>query len=339
MPKVLLIRPAQAPFEVERASDAIARAFGADTVTTHDAHPMTLVRLARGSRRLIRSADVVHAFDGPALMCAIAGGAGHIVYSPTRWPRANAVAWIRAAMGYRRIDVVCSSDSLRRALVARGVPIERTHLIRPGVAMNTIPTTRDDAIRQRLGLTEDDRVLFAPGDITRGSGHSMAIWGVGIASVIDPRYRLILRGAAAIDADVRSRLLNPSVLVDAASLAPDLSTEQLFAAADAIAFTPGGAIAPLLIAMAMASNRPILATPTEQVCEMIEDRHTAILVADPSPRLLAERIENLFADAQQMRNLAGRARAEAYDAFTESRMLHSLRGVYEGTASGATKTV
>lgn len=338
--KPLLIRPAEASFAVERTCQALANKLNATTLAIRDAHPLVLLRAARVARDTIRRADVVNVFGGPALTCAIAGGAARIVYTPLRWPTPHAIGWLRAAMSYREIDLVCSSDALRRTLVTRGVPIGRTHLVRPGVDFGTLRATRTNELRQRIGIADTDRVFFAPGPITRGGGHANAMWGISIANILDPRYRVIVHDTAgALPADTRQRLMNPDALIDAAAIVPGVTHEELFDLAHALLVTPTGPIEPLVIATAMASGKPIIATPTPQVCEMLEDRHTALLVTPPSPHRLAERIADLFADERLMWQIADRARAEAYDYFTQSSMLASLRDVYEVGASGATKTV
>lgn len=337
-PKVLLIRPADATLEIDRTTTAMTGSLRADLVMLRSDHPMTLLRHARGLRNTIRAADVVHAFGSAALICALAAGGGRIVHSPDRWPTQHRAAWLRAAMAYRSFDIVCSGDALRRTLIARGIPADRTHLIRPGIAVDSVSSTRDEGLRARLGIAPDDRIVYAPGEITAESGHAMAMWGVSIAAVIEPRYRLLVRGARPFPADVGKRILNPTALIDAAALAPDVPTEQLFGVADAVIFTPTGPISPLLIATAMASGRPILASPTPQIRELLEDRRNALLINGPSPRVVAQRIEDLFSDSELTSRLAESARADACVMLTQSEMINSLRNLYDGIASGATKT-
>jgi len=123
-------------------------------------------------------------------------------------------------------------------------------------------------------------------------------------------------------------LIDPRVTVIATDILPDVEVESLFSAADGVLMTPSGAVSPLIVAMAMASTRPIIATLTPQLCEMLEDRHTAMLVGQASPKLIAQRIVELFSDATLSWQIQDRARAEAYDLFTASRFLQACQAVY-----------
>ena len=56
-----------------------------------------------------------------------------ILFSPAPETHPRTIRWLRAVLAHRRVEVVCPTSTLRRALVQRGVPIEQCHLIRPGV--------------------------------------------------------------------------------------------------------------------------------------------------------------------------------------------------------------
>lgn len=332
---VLLVHPADLPRETARE----IAAFDRPALPVRGDHPVHLLRQARDHRQRIREADVIHAFGGPSLTCAIAGGARRIVYTPTRWPNRHAVAWLRAAMGYRSIDVACSSATQRQVFIAHGVPAERTHLIYPGVATDAIPAARDEALRQRLSISADERLLFAPGTIAPRAGHAMAMWGLSIAAVVDPRYRLLVHGGAPVPDEMRQRLINPHVVCDAAEIAPETSTEQLLAACDAVIFLPEGPVSPALLALAMASGRPILATPTPQIRELLRDGQTALFVDPLTSRSVAQRIEDVFADPQLTAQLGQHARAEAIQRFALPTMRQAIQRLYDAVAFGKTSGV
>jgi len=122
--------------------------------------------------------------------------------------------------------------------------------------------------------------------------------------------------------------------------------EKVFGAADVVLITPSddAGVRPILITMAMAAQRPIVASTVASVCELIEDRHTAMLIRDANPRSIAGRVMACFDDPQAAWKLADRARAEVYDHFTITKMLAKLEGVYATfrtsvQASGLTKTL
>lgn len=117
-------------------------------------------------RREARDFDLIHAW-GAATLSVAAMGAGHrLIYSPGERVRGISLRWLRAIMDYRDVQLVCPTATLRRTYVSHGVPLDRCHLIRPGVDFSLINRRRDPALRAALGLAEDDYVMLAAGEST-----------------------------------------------------------------------------------------------------------------------------------------------------------------------------
>ena len=332
--KRLLIQPAHADLETDRTIAALTHR-GGDVIALRQDSPASPMIDLLNLRKRIRRYDIVHAFGGPALAVAVGATNRPVVFSPIGFPTRSLIAWVRAVCAYRHIDIACSSDAARRAMVTRGVPIDRTHLVRPGVNLSTIPTGRNTELRTRLGFSDSDSVLFCPLEITHTSGHRAAIWAASILSIIRPQYKLLLWGrgpASEAMNDLRTRVLDSSIIRFATDLDPTIEVEPLFAVADAVLLTPASPIPTLPVAMAMASSKPIVATVTTQLCELLEDRHTALLVNGFTPRVIGHRIMDLFADTHLAWQLHDRARAEVYDHLTQAKFIELFRQLYERVA-------
>jgi glycosyltransferase involved in cell wall biosynthesis len=294
-----------------------------------------------GLRRLVRDLDLVHCWDERALTVAAFAGARRVVYSPQAVPDAAGVRWLRAVMGYRDVQVVCPSAAARRLLVSRGVPLDRCHLVRPGVDFARVRRRPDPAARAALGLAPDDFVVVAPGESTDAADHFLAAWTTSILHVLDTRWRLLLWGrgprAAYVAARAR-RLAQPRLLVvadeRAAAVRPGAAHEDLLAAADAALVTASGPMASLPVAAAMAAGLPIVSVTTAATAELLEDRHTALMVRDPKPRLLAEKLLSLREDAALRWKVADAAKAEAYALWPLSAFMARWRAVYAQAAAG-----
>src|SRR5205823_818613 len=102
--------------------------------------------------------------------------------------------WLRAVMGYRDVQVICPTATQRRTCVERGIPLERCHLIRPGVEFARVRRRRDPALRSALGFVHEDYVLLAAGESARGAGHDRAVWAASILHVLDSHYKVLLWG-------------------------------------------------------------------------------------------------------------------------------------------------
>lgn len=334
MSNLLALRGPQFSIDTAVLCDTLASRLNAVVRVARGGDALLTLRQARALRPEITTAKQVHAFGLNCLACALAGGARRVVYSPVGFPRRAEVNWLRAAMNYRRIDVVCPSQTVRRAMVSRGVAMSRTHVVRPGVSLGDFTPQRNEALRATLGYAPDDRVIFAPLEPGHEAGLSLAAWSVSLLNVLDKRHRLLTAASesrAGIVENFCNRLIEPSLLTNVSHI----PMQSLFGIADAVLFTPthDSGVSPVTLAMAMASGRPIVSTTLRSVCELIEDRHTALLVRDASPRLIAQRLEDCFADPQLAWKLTDRARAEVYDHFTRTKMLAELQGVYTDVAS------
>src|ERR1700733_15103687 len=122
-------------------------------------------------RGLSREFDIVHAWGGCPLAAAEIGRGKKIIYSPTEFPDRRSLRWLRAVMSGRDVQVICPTDTMRKTMVERGVPIERCHLIRPGVDFAKVNRKRNDELRENFGFAGDDFVLLSPVESLRGANH------------------------------------------------------------------------------------------------------------------------------------------------------------------------
>jgi glycosyltransferase involved in cell wall biosynthesis len=291
-----------------------------------------------GLRREGTGFDVLHAWGQRALLAAAMGTTGRIVYSPGEGTRAASVRWTRAVLEHRDVQVACATATQRRVFIERGVPAERCHLIRPGVEFGKVKRRRDARLREALGFADNDYVLLAAGESTRGADHRLAVWTGAILHVLDPRYKMLLWGRGPLANQVKrlaDRQHQPGLVsVAEQCLARRVEFEELMPAADLVLVSATGAVDTLPIAIAMAAGLPIVSTVTYMVSELLEDRHTALMVGNPSPRALAQRILDLRADAGLQWTIADAARVEAYEYFSMTRFLNQWRGVYRQVACG-----
>jgi glycosyltransferase involved in cell wall biosynthesis len=282
--------------------------------------------------------DLIHAWGERPLTIAALGSAARIVYSPVRFPNLRAVRWVRAVMSVRDVNVVCAADTMRRAFVTAGVPIERCHLIRPAIDSARVNTRKDARLRAALGFRDDEYVLLAVGESTRPASHEQAVWAASILHVLDARYRLLLwgRGSAAAKTFRFALKTGKEQIMRVASdrLHREVAFEELLGVADAGLVTARSPVPTLPIAMSMAAGLPLIGVVSRTVSELLEDRHTALMVGKHSPRLLAQRMLDLRADSSLQWSICDMARTEAYEFFTLSRFVSQWRAVYESVANG-----
>jgi glycosyltransferase involved in cell wall biosynthesis len=291
-----------------------------------------------GLRSQARAYGVVHAWGQSALTAAALAGAGPLLFTPMGFLGRRGVAWLRAVMSCRDVHVVCPTATQRRACVEQGVPINRCHLIHPGVDFSRVRPRRDPALRNELGLADGDYVLLAAGESTRAAAHEQAVWAASILHVLDPKWKVLLWGRGAAlgrVVNLGADLAQPDLLrVAERRLGRAVAFEELLPAADAVLVPAVGPVPTLPIATSMAAALPIVATVTYTSAELLEDRHTALMCPRNKPRLLARRVLDLQEDPQVQWAIRDQARTEAYEYFPLTRFLNQYRAVYRQLAAG-----
>ena len=225
-------------------------------------------------------------------------------------------------------------------VIARGLAPEHCHAIRPGVEFGKVRARRDARLRMALGFAEDDIVLLAAGESDAHAGHREAVWAGSILHTLDPRWRVLVWGRGSQAQVVRrfgQNLGTPREVVLAEQLLGRvLAFEDLLPATDLVLATATGPVPTLPIAIAMAAALPIVATATAEICELLEDRHTALLVShDAPPSVLARKTLELRDDSSLQWRLADMARTEAYEYFSSTRFLDQWRSLYRQVAAGS----
>jgi glycosyltransferase involved in cell wall biosynthesis len=276
--------------------------------------------------------DLIHAWDGDALLAATVAGSWAICYSPSRLPTRRAMRWLSSAMRYRPIHVVLPGQTQLQTLLRRGIAPERCHAIRPGVDFSRVRGRRDAELRRRLRLADADYAVLAPGESDRPHQHLLALWVVSILHVYDPSYKLVLWGQGAQLAHARrlaDQLRQPDLLrIGTELLGPDVQFDELPAACDAAVITADESAAMSPTAICMAAALPIVSITNYAQAELLEDHHTALMVPQAAPRLLAQRLLALRGDPILSRQLGDRARAEAFDYCSLTRFVQEYREMY-----------
>jgi glycosyltransferase involved in cell wall biosynthesis len=341
MIRILHLLDHPSDFESARGADSLGRALGDGFVVTtrtigFGGDWRNVATAAAMLRRERDAFDVVHAWSGAGLAVAALGARTPIIFSPPPDLRPRQLRWLRAVMAHRRVENVCATSTLRRMLVRRGVPIERCHLIRPGVEFSRVKRRRDPELRASLGFNDADHVFLAAGESTRAAAHEQGSWAIGILNVADARHKLLTWGRGPLTDKVQRLAMNtnPRMLsVAQKQLHRSVEFEELLPAADAVLVTATGPVATLPIAICMAAALPIVSTVTATVAELLEDRHTALMAAQ-SPRAIARRAMDFMEDPSLQWTLCDMARTEAYEYFAFTRFVNQFRAIYRQAVDG-----
>jgi len=232
------------------------------------------------------------------------------------------------------LAIACSSQTVRRRLIERGIEPGATVVLRPGVDFAVINAARKSDLRHRLNLRPDDFVVITPGPARRGHGTLAAYWTVGVRSFVDPRVRLILPGPSPerrrIERLARGHGLGHLVRCPDESL----SFADLVPVCDAMIAPPDGPMPTTAIAWAMAAGVPVLATANYATAELLSHNHNGLLIKPAPERQMAIRLAGMLEDRSNWKALAETARSQAYEVFSVRRCVDQHARLYDNLLSG-----
>src|SRR5689334_3975309 len=144
--RILQLVDLGAGFQARRGAELLARDAGAGfaidrrTIGRGGDYPSLLRAVTRLRRDIAEAPALTHTWGSRALTAAaMALRGGTILHSPEDAPSRRSLRWLRSVMHYGDVHVVAPGSTLRRACVERfGVPLDRCHLIRPGVEFASI---------------------------------------------------------------------------------------------------------------------------------------------------------------------------------------------------------
>ena len=210
--------------------------------------------------------------------------------------------------------VVVVTDGFRENLIERGVPSEKVHVIRNGADMARFDATRDDAMRGRLGVTDDRTLVLYIG--AHGMSHALE----SIAAAADllrserVHFAFVGEGAAkqALRQRVKSLRLDNVTMLD--GVAPSVVPSML-AAAD-ICLAPlrdvplFASFIPSKIFEYLAAERAVIGSLRGEPAEIL--RNAGAIVVEPEDSLaLADAIRSLASDPARRVRMGREGRAYA----------------------------
>lgn len=237
--------------------------------------------------------DIVHAHDGRAQNLSFLASAGlplkrvasRQVAFPPRQPLIHRWKYTKTCHG-----IIANSQSVRRVLIAAGIPAEKIEVIPPGVEL---PAELPDAGlrargRARWGFSNDDFVIGHAGAFTREKGQDVALEAARLLAPKLPNARMLLVG----DGPERRNQTEGTALLP--GFLDDLS--EFYAALDVFIMPSRSEGWGLTALGAMANGLAVIATDVGGLRELVEHGKTGWLVPSDSPPALADAIEAAATD-------------------------------------------
>jgi glycosyltransferase involved in cell wall biosynthesis len=210
------------------------------------------------------------------------------------------------------------------------------HVVRSGVDARLFSPRDQDAARRELGLEVGLPVALCAGRLDRGKGPDVAIEAL---AQLSGDAHLVLAGDGPWLGELRAlaaRLGVADRVIFAGRISAELVATHL-CACDVFVFPTRLAEAgPLVVAQAMATATPIVASRIGAVPEMVlrQDGDAGLLVRPGRADELAAAIGRLFADPELRERLGANGRAAVLDGMTVESMADAMLRVYEAALGG-----
>ena len=233
-----------------------------------------------------------------------------------------------------RVDLVIAvSHHIQRALEGGGVPKDRLRTIYSGLDIDRIPRHLDGAeVRRQLGLPAAAFVLGTVANLFPRKGYEVMLNAMPMvmAEVPEAHYLIIGTGDKAYGQGLKTLVKELDLEECVHFVGFQQSVYPVLAALDLYvhpALMEGFGIAVL---EAMAMRKPVVATSTGGVPEIVQHGETGLLVPPGDPDALAQAVMSLLRDVPGCVALGQAARKRIEACFTVELMMSRLTSEYAG---------
>ncbi len=281
-------------------------------------------------------ADLVHSNSLKAHF--IGGLAARLARRPLVWHVRDLLAedeglgLLRRAARMVQPQVIAISEAV--ATQFAGLPVEVT-VIPNGIPLEDFtPGPAPAHLRSKLGLTEGDQVLVVVGRLTPWKGHMTLLEAVSMLAESWPRLKLVVVGEVAFwepeyEQELKQRAVELGLAERVAWAGFRSDVPDLLRLCDIFVLPSVNEPFGRAIIEAMAVGRPVVATSSGGVPEIVVDGETGLLVPPKDARSLAQAIEALLADPQRAAQMGQRGQARAQQSFSADRVAQHVQEFYE----------
>lgn len=234
---------------------------------------------------------------------------------------------------YRQVDCfICASETIRRMLVADGIPEERTVTVHEGIDLERVAAAPAARLHEELWLPHQAPIVGNVAALVphKGQRHLVESAALVVRQVPDARFVIAGEGElrSALERQIKERHLEKHVML--AGFRPDvLSVHKAFDIFVMSSVTEGLGTSLL---DAMACGRPVVATTAGGIPEVVVDGETGLLVPPRDHEAMADAIVRLLTDPALRQTLGDAGLARVRSRFSAERMVRETLRVYERVA-------
>ena len=287
--------------------------------------PITVFRLAALIRRT--QADVIHTHLSTASLL------GAFAARLARVPSIAHVHGLNSAACFRHSDrIIAVSSAVKSHLCSQGIPSDKVAVCYNGVDMERYqPTPREDG-RAAVGLDRPGPCIGVFGRLSPEKGQYIALEALALIARERPETTLLLVGRGAEESRLREAAARLSVAENVVFAGFQADVRPWMAACDLVVVPSVKEGFGLSAVEAMAMERPVIASRTGGLVEIIEDGQTGLLFAPADPAQLARSALRVLEDAELATAFGRAARRRAADMFDSRKQFSALYAILDETA-------
>lgn len=240
----------------------------------------------------------------------------------------------RMALPHARAVIVPSYSQAQR--LARYVPHQKIHTVYHGIdaaAFAASAATERTRLRGRLNVGEGQPVVSVFGRLEPIKGHSDLLQAARImlASRPDLQFWIVGEGSLAASLQAQARQLGIDGAVRFLGYQPDVAS--LMAASDVVVLPSRHESFGIVLIEAMSLGKPIVATATGSIPEVMRDGVQGYLVPPHHVEALAQRVLHLIANPLLAEQMGRAGREGVLQVFTVQKMVERLAAIYRQTSA------
>jgi glycosyltransferase involved in cell wall biosynthesis len=237
--------------------------------------------------------------------------------------RKTALRWV--ARGSRA--VVGVSDATATELAEQlGIARARVQVVHNGVRPEA---GHREPVRRELGVGDEETLVVAVGNLYPVKAHIVLLRALaGMRNSGDTRWRLAIAGRGGEEAALRAFVAESGLTDRVHILGYRADIANILAAGDVYAMPSLSEGLPMALIEAMLAARPVIASRTGGIPEVVTDGVHGLLVTPGDAESLAAGLGRLFADSALRTQLAAAGRQKAIDCFSVERMVDAYERLY-----------
>ena len=292
--------------------------------------------------RLIKQVqpDIIHAHDSHAVAV---GATALAIAAPS--PKPPLVASRRSEFRvdhasfsrwkYSQVDCfVASSGTIRDKLAADGIPRRKITVIPPGVDVERIQKTPPANVHAEFYLPTQAPIVGNVAALVAQKGHTHLIDTAALVCREVPDARFVIVGGGelrhSLEKQIQDKHLERHIFL-AGFRANVIELTRGFDILVSASLAEGASMALL---DGMAAGKPIVATATGSVPELVADGNNGFIVSPRDDEEMARRIVGLLKDPDARARMGRASLDRAVDQFTVERMVQDIADLYESLVQG-----